>query len=93
MDIVSKEKVNFNSLEENTYKKVMKLGREIIQDELRMIDKLIKEYRDKAVFKVKDIQITTIYISFRWVTRNKWVWRILTKCGRNDSERNNEEII
>lgn len=60
MDIVSKKKVNFNSLEENTYKKVMKLGREMIQEELRMIDKLIKEYRDKTVFKVKDVQITTI---------------------------------
>lgn len=60
MEMISKEKVNFNSLEENTYKKVMKLGREMIQDELRMIDKLIKEYRDKAVFKVKDVQTTTI---------------------------------
>lgn len=60
MDIVSNKKVNFNSLEENTYKKVMKLGREMIQEKLRMIDKLIKEYRDKTVFKVKDVQITTI---------------------------------
>lgn len=60
MDIVSNEKVNFNSLEENIYKKMMELGRKLIQDELRMIDKLIKEYRDKAVFKVKDVQTTTI---------------------------------
>ena len=60
MDIVSNEKVNFNSLEENTYKNMMKLGRKIIQDELRMIDKLIKDYRDKELFKPKDFQTTTI---------------------------------
>ena len=60
MNIVSNEKVNFNSLEENTYKNMMKLGRKIIQDELRMIDKLIKDYRDKELFKPKDFQTTTI---------------------------------
>ena len=30
MDIVSNEKVNFNSLEENIYKKMMELGRKLI---------------------------------------------------------------
>lgn len=60
MNIVSNEKVNFNSLEENIYKNMMKLGRKIIQDELRMIDKLIKDYRDKELFKPKDFQTTTI---------------------------------
>lgn len=60
MNIVSKEKMNFNSLEEKIYKKMMKLGRELIQDELKLIDKLIKQYRDKEIFKVKDIQKTTI---------------------------------
>lgn len=60
MDIVSNDKVNFNSLEGNIYKKMMELGRKLIQDELRMIDKLIKDYRDKEIFKSKDFQTTTI---------------------------------
>ena len=33
MDIVSKEKINFKSLEENTFKEMMQLGREIIQEQ------------------------------------------------------------
>lgn len=60
MNIVSNEKVNFKSLEENTFKEMMKLGRRIIQDELRMLDKLIKDYRDKEIFVPKDFQPTTI---------------------------------
>ena len=60
MDIVSNEKINFKSLEENTFKEMMQLGREIIQEQLRMLDKLIKEYRDTSVFIVKDFQPTTI---------------------------------
>ena len=60
MNIVSNEKINFKSIEENTFKEMMKLGRKIIQDELRTLDKLIKDYRDKEVFKPKDIQPTTI---------------------------------
>ena len=60
MDIISNEKVNFKSLEENTFKEVMKLGREIIQEELRELDKLIKKYRDKTTFKIKDMRLTTI---------------------------------
>lgn len=60
MKMITDEKVNFNSLEENIYKKVMKLGRELIIDELKTIDNLIKEYRDKEIFKIKDFQITTI---------------------------------
>ena len=60
MKMITDEKVNFNSLEENTYKKVMKLGRELIIDNLRMLDNLIKQYRDKEIFKVKDFQRTTI---------------------------------
>ena len=60
MKIITNEKINFNSLEENTYKKMMKLGREIIQEDLKMLDNLIKEYRDKEMFECKDIQPTTI---------------------------------
>lgn len=60
MKILSKEKVNFNSLEENTFKKMMELGRKIIVDELMMLDKAIKEYRDKEIFKVKDMQTRTV---------------------------------
>ena len=32
MSILSNEKINFKSLEENTFKEMMKLGRTIIQD-------------------------------------------------------------
>ena len=39
---------------------MMELGRKLIQDKLRIIDKLIKEYRDKEVFTPKDFQTTTI---------------------------------
>lgn len=60
MNMLSNEKVNFKSLEENTFKEMMKLGREIIQDELRMLDKLILDYRDKEIFVPKDFQPTTI---------------------------------
>ena len=60
MDIISNEKINFKSLEENTFKEVMKLGREIIQEEIRELDKLIKRYRDTATFKIKDMRPTTI---------------------------------
>lgn len=60
MNIVSNEKMNFNSLEEKMYKKMMELGRNLIKDELKVIDNLIKQYRDKEVFKIKDSQKTTI---------------------------------
>lgn len=60
MNMLSNEKINFKSLEEKTFKEMMKLGREIIQEELRMLDKLIKAYRDKEIFVLKDIQPTTI---------------------------------
>lgn len=60
MNMLSKEKINFKSLEEKTFKEMMKLGREIIQEELMMLDKLIKDYRDKEIFVLKDIQPTTI---------------------------------
>ena len=60
MKMITDEKINFNSLEENTFKKMMELGRDLIRDELRLIDKLIKQYRDKEIFKIKDMQITTI---------------------------------
>ena len=60
MDMLSNEKINFKSLEENTFKEMMKLGRKIIQDEIRMLDKLILNYRDKEIFKPKDFQPTTI---------------------------------
>ena len=46
MKMITNEKINFNSLEENTYKKMMELGRNIIQEDLRMLDKLIKDCRD-----------------------------------------------
>ena len=60
MNMLSNEKVNFKSLEENIFKEMMKLGREIIQEELRMLDKLILDYRDKEIFVPKDFQSTTI---------------------------------
>ncbi len=60
MNMLSNEKINFKSLEENTFKEMMKLGRKIIQDELRMLDKLILDYRDKEIFKPKDMQGTTL---------------------------------
>ena len=60
MSMLSNEKINFKSLEEKTFKEMMKLGRKIIQDELRILDKLILDYRDKEIFKPKDFQQTTI---------------------------------
>jgi len=60
MKMITDDKMNFNSLEENTFKKVMELGRDLIRDELKLIDKLIKQYRDKEIFKIKDTQRTTI---------------------------------
>lgn len=60
MKMITDEKMNFNTLEENTFKKMMELGRDLIRDELKLIDKLIKQYRDKEIFKIKDMQITTI---------------------------------
>lgn len=60
MNMLSNEKINFNSLEEKIFKEMMKLGRIIIQDELRMLDNLILKYRDKDTFIPKDFQPTTI---------------------------------
>lgn len=60
MDMLPKEEINFNSIEEKIYKDMMKLGRETIQEQLRLLDKLIKDFRDKDVFKCKDMQGTTI---------------------------------
>lgn len=60
MKMITNEKMNFNSLEENTYKKVMELGRNLIKEELQIIDKLVKQYRDKETFKIKDSQKTVI---------------------------------
>ena len=60
MKMITDEKINFKSLEENIFKEMMKLGREIIQEELRMLDKLILDYRDKEIFVPKDFQPTTI---------------------------------
>lgn len=60
MEIITNERINFNSLEEKTYKKMMELGRSIIQEDLRMIDKLIKDCRDKEIFECKDMQPTTL---------------------------------
>ena len=60
MNMLSNEKINFKSLEENIFKKMIKLGRKIIQEDLRMLDKLILDYRDKEIFVPKDFQATTI---------------------------------
>lgn len=60
MEMITNEKINFNSLEEKVYKDMMKLGRETIQEQLRFLDILIKDFRDKEVFKCKDMQPTTI---------------------------------
>ena len=81
MNIVSNEKVNFNSLEENTYKNMMKLGRKIIQDELKKLSMEFDRYRDRwdklsksidTVNKeVKDIHVTTEKITKRFDSINK----------------------
>ena len=47
MKMITNEKINFNSLEEKVYKDMMKLGRETIQEQLRFLDKLIKDFIDK----------------------------------------------
>lgn len=60
MKMITDEKINFKSLEEKIFKEMMRVGRELIQEELRLIDKLIKDYRDKEVFTPKDFQPTTI---------------------------------
>ena len=60
MNMLSNKKINFKSLEEKTFKEMMKLGRKIIQEDLRMLDKLILDYRDKEIFVPKDFQATTI---------------------------------
>ena len=78
MNILSNEKINFNSLETNIYKEMMSLGRSIIQDELKMLDKLIKDFRDKEVFKAKDMQPTTIKSRLGEIpiTRRRYIMKI-----------------
>lgn len=84
MNMLSNEKINFKSLEEKTFKEMMKLGRKIIQDELRMLDKLILDYRDKEMFVPKDIQPTTIKTKLGEIPiarrRYKMVINGKTKC-------------
>ena len=84
MDMLSNEKINFKSLEEKTFKEMMKLGREIIQDELRMLDKLILDYRDKEIFVPKDFQETTLKTKLGEIPiarrRYKMVVNGKTKC-------------
>ncbi len=60
MKMISNEEIKFNSLEENTFKKMMELGRNLIKDELKLIDNLIKKYRDKEMFQIKDSQKTIV---------------------------------
>lgn len=60
MNIIPEKIVKFNDLEEKIFKDMMKLGRECIADDLKLIDDLIKEYRDKSIFKVKDFQKTVV---------------------------------
>ncbi|MBP3831092.1 MAG: UPF0236 family protein [Clostridia bacterium] len=60
MNIIPEKIVKFKGLEEKIFKDVMKLGRELIADNLKLIDDLIKKYRDKSVFKVKDFQKTVV---------------------------------
>lgn len=84
MDMLSNEKINFKSLEEKTFKEMMKLGREIIQEELRMLDKLILDYRDKEIFVPKDFQETTLKTKLGEIPiarrRYKMVVNGKTKC-------------
>lgn len=84
MNMLSNEKINFKSLEENTFKEMMKLGRKIIQDELRMLDKLILDYRDKEIFAPKDFQETTLKTKLGEIPiarrRYKMVVNGKTKC-------------
>ena len=60
MNIIPEKIVKFNDLEEKIFKDMMKLGRECIADDLKLIDDLIKEYRDKSIFKVKDFKKTVV---------------------------------
>lgn len=60
MEIVSNEKINLYILEEKMYKNMMELGINLIKDELKLIDNLIKECRDKELLKNKDTHKTTI---------------------------------
>ena len=84
MNMLSNEKINFKSLEEKTFKEMMKLGREIIQEELRMLDKLILDYRDKEIFVPKDFQETTLKTKLGEIPiarrRYKMVVNGKTKC-------------
>ena len=84
MNMLSNEKINFKSLEEKTFKEMMKLGRTIIQDELRMLDKLILDYRDKEMFVPKDFQETTLKTKLGEIPiarrRYKMVVNGKTKC-------------
>lgn len=41
MKMITNEKINLNALEEILTKKMIELGRNIIQEDLRMLDKLI----------------------------------------------------
>ena len=60
MNIIPEKIVKFNDLEEKIFKDMMKLGRECMADDLKLIDDLIKKYRDKSIFKVKDFQKTVV---------------------------------
>ena len=84
MNMLSNEKINFKSLEEKTFKEMMKLGRKIIQEELRKLDKLILDYRDKEIFVPKDFQETTLKTKLGEIPiarrRYKMVVNGKTKC-------------
>ena len=56
MKMITNEKINFNALEEILTKKMIELGRNIIQEDLRMLDKLIEDCRDKEIFEAKDLR-------------------------------------
>lgn len=81
MKMITNEKKNFKSIEEKTYKEVMELGRNIIKDQLRLIDQLIKKYRDKEVFKIKDSQETTVKTKLGEITfyRRRYIMEINNK--------------
>ena len=51
MDIVSNEKVNFNSLEENIYKNMMKLGRKTKRNEIELKIAVIHEGKRTKIHK------------------------------------------
>lgn len=64
MNMLSNEKIKFKSLEENTFKEMMKLGREIIQDELKkdykcdfISEEDYDEFKQKYLYEINKLNL------------------------------------